>query len=151
MLKEWSGMLLDVMMFNKGCLLIIIYKVCIGDVIQTWLDQFSQYVLPCECWHHPHDSGVCMHLHWCSLMMITSIKVVFLLSSTKFLVGYITELTGLIFPICPVMLLLASPSWQWCMYAFTLMFIVNDNFNKGHLLIITHKLLIGDGIQNWVD
>ena len=36
-LKEWSGMLLVLMMFNKGCLLLIIYKVCIGDVIQNQL------------------------------------------------------------------------------------------------------------------
>ena len=24
-----------------------------------------------SCWHHCHDSGVYMHSHWCSLMMIT--------------------------------------------------------------------------------
>ena len=34
-LKEWSPMLLVLMMFNNGCLLFIINKVCLGDVIQN--------------------------------------------------------------------------------------------------------------------
>ena len=51
-LKEWSGILLALTMCNKGCLLLIIYKVCIGDVLQNWLLWFSLYVLPCDCWHH---------------------------------------------------------------------------------------------------
>ena len=62
-----------------------------------------------------------------------------------------TELAQLIFPVCPAVLLLASMSWQWCMYAFILTFFVNDDFNKGYLLIIIYKLLVGDSLYIWFD
>ena len=60
-LIELSLMLLILMMFNKGCLFLIIYMVHLEDVIQNWFLWLSLYVLPCDCWHHGHDSGV----HWC--------------------------------------------------------------------------------------
>ena len=56
-------------MTSMKVVLIIIYKVLIGYGVQNWFDWFSQYILPCSCWWHGHDSGVCMHLHWCSLTM----------------------------------------------------------------------------------
>ena len=46
---------------NNGCLLIIIYKVFVGDGNKNRFDWFFQYVLPCCCWWHCHDSKVCRH------------------------------------------------------------------------------------------
>ena len=61
--------------------------------------------------------------------------------------GWHSELVWLIFPVYLAMWLLLASQWQWWMYAFILMFIDDDDFNKGCLLVIIYKVLI----QNWCD
>ena len=101
-LKEWSVMLLVLMTFNNFSHLFIIFKVCIGDVIQNPLLWFSPYVLivilASSSWQ------------WCT-----------------------------------------SSSWQWHMYAFIMMFFVDDNFNKGFLPNMMYDLLICDNVKNLFD
>ena len=68
----YTLMIIDDDNFIKNYLLVLIYKVHFGCGIWDWFDWFYEYVIPCGCWWHHHDSGVCMHLYWCSLMMTTS-------------------------------------------------------------------------------
>ena len=51
-LKELSGLLLVLMMFEKGCLLIIIYKVLVGNGAQKWLDWFSSMSTSWQWWKY---------------------------------------------------------------------------------------------------
>ena len=39
----------------------------LGIASRTNLTNFSSMSYQCGCWQHHHDSGVCMHLTWCSL------------------------------------------------------------------------------------
>ena len=64
--------------------------------------------------------------------------------------GCHTKLIFLTFPLCPALWLLEWLSWQWHMYAFIMMLVVIDYFNKGYLLIILFELLVGEVVWNFV-